>query len=168
MKKLAKVCVTILMMVLLLTGCGKKEQDKNWYLGTLNYYTEGFQTGWKNETSDFNISDEMKDKNNKFGYLLKDLDGDGIDEFLVGIIDDSAETKFTDIVILHRDFGPFRSFSTGEGYYMYLCDDNVIRMDSWYGSQTETRYMEYNSEENSFPIVDGGSKPQKCELTPFE
>ena len=96
-----------------------------------------------------------------------DLDGDGIDELLIGIMDGAEETKFTNLIIKHRDFGPTQSFSTGEGYYMYLCDNNVIRMDSWYGSETRTEYMEYDSKNNSFPVIDGGSKPKKIELTGF-
>ena len=51
---------------------------------------------------------------------------------------------------------------------MYLCDSNVIRVDSWYGSETQTEYMTYNAEGDSFLVVDGGSMPQKVTLTPFE
>ena len=58
--------------------------------------------------------------------------------------------------------------SAGEGYYMYLCDSDIIREDSWYGSHTKTNYMRYDSKDNSFLIVDGGSKPKKVELTGFK
>ena len=152
----------------LLVSCGSYFIPPNWYDETLAYYEEGFRSGWKNETEDMYISDELKDESIEFGYLLKDLDGDGADELLIGIIDDSDETKFTDICIWHRDFGAFRVMSTGEGYYMYLCDSNIIREDSWYGSQTKTRYMRYESKDNSFEIVDGAGKPLKVELTSFK
>ena len=50
---------------------------------------------------------------------------------------------------------------------MYLCDDNVIRMDSWYGSETKIDYMVYDPEGDSFLIVDGGSNPGHFELKEF-
>lgn len=140
---------------------------KNWYSGTLDYYREGFETGWKNEDPKFNVPYDMKDPANKFGYLLTDLNGDGADELLVGIIDDSEETRFLDVVIWHSDIGAFRIFSAGDGYYIYLCDENVLRMDSWYGSETKTDYMVYNPEGDTFINVDDGSKPRAVELTPF-
>ena len=101
--------------------------------------------------------------------MLRDLDGDGAEELLVGIIDDEPETKFTDILIWHSDIGAFRILSGGDGYYIYLCDNNVIKMDKWYGSQTLTDYMEYNSANNSFTILDPAPAvtPGKYELTPF-
>ena len=45
----------------------------DWYEGTLEYYREGFSSDWANEREDLFIHDEMKDPNNKFGYLLRDL-----------------------------------------------------------------------------------------------
>ena len=139
----------------------------DWYNETLEYYREGFSSDWANEREDLFIHDEMKDPNNKFGYLLRDLNGDGADELLIGIIDDSEETKFTDLFIWHSDFGAFRSLNCGEGYYMYICDDNVIKMDSWYGSETKIDYMVYEPEGDAFLIVDGGSNPGHFELTEF-
>ena len=166
MKKISKICVLLLTFAFLLTGCGSYV-PKEWYTGNINYYKLGFSDGWKNEEADFNVCEEMKDPNNKFGYLLVDLDGDGGEELLIGIIDDSPATKFTDLIIYHRDFGPTRSFRAGDGYYFYLCAGNIIKMDSWYGSQTKTDYMQYDSKENSFPIVDSAPTPLKVELTPF-
>ena len=43
----------------------------NWYEETLKYYNEGYSGDFANERSDLPFSDEMKDKNNKFGYLLR-------------------------------------------------------------------------------------------------
>ncbi len=57
--------------------------------------------------------------------------------------------------------------SAGEGYYLYLCTDNVIREDSWYGSKTKINYMTYVSKDNAFHHVEAGGKPGKYELTPF-
>ncbi len=159
--KLASLCLS----VFILGGCSNIPKD--WYDATVDYYREGFSSGWANEDPKLYITDEMKDPDNKFGYLLRDLNGDGAYELLIGIIDDSEETKFTDLYIWHSDFGAFRSLNCGEGYYMYLCDGDVIRMDSWYGSQTKIDYMEYNPEGDSFIIVDGGSNPGHFELTEF-
>ena len=166
MKKIFKTCVIALFAIFALVGCGNKA-DKNWYEGMLKYYQEGFDSGWKTEAVNLPVSEEEKDPNKKFGYLLRDLNGDGIDELLIGIIDNEPETKFVAILINHSDFGPNRSFTAGDGYYMYICDNNVIRVDSWYGSETKTEYMTYNDEGDSFLVVDGGSKPQKITLTPF-
>ena len=164
MKKLA-VFLLCLIMAAALVGCG----GEIWYNDVLDYYKMGFSTNWRNENSKWYISDEMKSGKDEYGYLLKDLDGDGTDELLIGIIDDATETRFTDIFILHRDFGPTRSFHTmGEGYYYYLCEGNLIRSDSWYGSKVETEYMKYDSENNSFPIVDLRALPQKFELQRFQ
>ena len=87
---------------------------------------------------------------------------------MIGIIDDKDVTRFTDILIWHRDIGAFRIMSAGEGYYLYLCDSDLIREDSWYGSETKTQYMRYDSKDNSFLIVNEEGKPQKFELTAFK
>ena len=167
MKKSLKAIITLLPMTFLLSGCGGTYVPDGWYNSTLKYYQEGFDTGWKNEYPNIYICDEMKDKNNKFGYLLKDLDGDGGEELLIGMIDNSGETKFTDLYIWHKDFGALRNLNTGDGYYFYLCDDNVLKIEKWYGSETQIDYWKYNSDDNSFTIVNGATNPQKCTLTEF-
>jgi hypothetical protein len=166
-RKMITQTITVCLMFMFTTGCMIKYIPDNWYNETIEFYRKGFETGWANEKESLPISDEQKDPNNKFGYLLRDLDGDGANELLIGLMDDSEETKFTDIYIWHSDRGSFRIMSTGEGYYMYLCPDNVIREDSWYGSQTKVNYMTYDSKNNAFLHVDGGGKPGKYELTPF-
>lgn len=164
--------ITGIIMILICSGflssCRSYYIPPNWYDETLAYYEEGFAGGWKNEKKDMFISDELKDENIEFGYLLKDLDGDGADELLIGIIDDKDVTRFTDILIWHRDIGAFRIMSAGEGYYLYLCDFDLIREDSWYGSETKTQYMRYDSKDNSFLIVNEEGKPKKFELTGFK
>lgn len=165
MKKVIKLYALMLALVFVLTGCGRKI-PKNWYEGNINYYKEGVKDKWVNVDSDYYVCEEYKKE--KLGYLLKDLDGDGTDELLIGIIDDSSETKFTDIIIYHNDFGPTRVFSAGDGYYIYLCDNNIIRHDMWYGSETKTEYMKYNSKENSWPVIDTKALARKYDLTPFE
>lgn len=36
--------------------------------------------------------EEYRDSSNQFGYLLKDLDGNGAEELLVGLINDAPQT----------------------------------------------------------------------------
>ena len=166
-KKSVKVFALLMAMTFILTGCGGKKAPDEWYAELLQYYKDGFADEWKHEKDDFVILDDMKDPKNKFGYLMKDLDGDGNDELLIGIIDDSKETKFTDICIWHWDFGANRSMFTGDGYYYYICDNGLIKEECWRGSETEIRYMKYDGAENSFPIVDTEGTPAKFELTPL-
>ena len=169
MKNNVRIILLMSVIMLGLTACGinlKKKAPDDWYESTLSYYRQEIANDWKN-AGDFYVPSEYTDKNNKIGYLLRDLDGDGTDEFLVGIIDGASETRFTDVYIWHPDIGPYRSFSNGDGYYIYLCDSNIIRNDSWYGSETRIDYMQYNSDNNSFLNVDGGSMPRKYDLTEF-
>ncbi|MBR3246964.1 MAG: hypothetical protein IKG03_01030 [Clostridiales bacterium] len=154
-----------------LTGC--KIKPKNWYKQTLDYYGEGIRTNWVNEdpSLDLNIAKDLKsyEPNKEIGYLLTDLDGDGVDELLIGFNDGSNTTKFTDLIVWHSDLGAYKLLGGGEGYYIYLCASNVIAVDSWYGSQTERTFMQWNSKTNSFPVIEGEGKylPKKWELTSF-
>ena len=170
--------------VVSMTGCGMAEgisnaletEEKNagragippeeWYAETIKYYTEGYASNWANERSDLPFTAEMKDKNNKFGYLIRDLDGDGIKEFLIGYADDKKETRFTELYIWHSDFGVRRTFTCGDGHYMYLCDNGLIKSDTYSGSGTE--YMKYDSAINGMHVLENEQgTPQKVELTPF-
>ena len=173
-----KAPVTILVVTVLVifiscaTGCWVR---KNWYQSAVDYYTEGIRTNWANEDPSprLKVSDELKTKSpdRQLGYLLKDLDGDGIDELLIGFNDGSTYTKFTDLIVWHSDYGSYKALSGTNGYYILLCDGNVIRADSWLGSETKMDYMKWNPKTNAFTIVDGeGDKylPLKWELTPFE
>jgi len=169
--------VTILVVTMLvtalpgLTGCGNKR--KNWYKETLEYYTENIKNGWTSEDPSLrlNISKDLKEpkSNMELGYLLVDLDKDGTDELLIGFNDGSSTTKFTDVIVWHKDFGASKLIGGGEGYYVYLCASNVLAVDSWYGSKTERKFMTWNSKSNSFPVIDGEGKylPMKWELTSF-
>lgn len=167
MKKTLMKAVAILILLPVVTGissCSKGPKD--WYNATLEYYTEGFSSGWANEEDDMSISDEMKDPGNTFGYLLTDLNGDGIDELLIGLVEESGFTKFTDIIIWHTDLGAYRVISCGNGDYCYLCNDNVIMQDSWPGTENTTDYMRFDN--NVFTILDEGQYyPKHVELTVF-
>ena len=174
-----KILVTILVVTMLvaslpgMTGCSRKSRLKDWYNVTLDVYREGLKTNWANEEEykSLNIADDLKenDPNKKIGYLLVDLDSDGVDELLIGFNDGSTATKFTDVLVWHSDFGAYKLLGGGSGYYIYLCGGNVLAVDSWYGSQTERTFMTWNSKTNSFPHVDGEGKylPMKWDLTEF-
>ena len=146
-----------------------KVPPKDWYDETIKYYKEGYATNWANERGDLPFSEEMKDEKNTFGYLIRDLDGDGVEELMIGLIDDKPETRFTEIYIWHFDMGARRTWSTGDGHYMYLCEDNIVRCDSWKGSEV-SEYMKYNGENNAMTYVQVSPEPtpQKIELTPFK
>ena len=153
-----------------LTGCNfdfRPKVPEEWYRETLQYYRDGFADGWKSEREGLMIADEMKDEENRFGYLLTDLDGDGTEEVLIGYMDDADETRIIDVFIWHSDRGAFRILHAGDGYYIYLCEGNILRMDEWRGSETDTRFMRYQSKDNAFLILDEEAKPLKLTLTAF-
>ena len=174
MKRALSTVLVVIMLVSalpLLSGCVIK--PKNWYKEVLAYYTEGVNTGWTNENTSLNVypSKDMKkkDPNKKFGYLLVDLDKDGVKELLIGFNDGSNATKFTDVIVYHSDLGPYKLLGGDEGYYIYLCANNVLANDSWYGVETKRDFMVWESKSNSFPYVDGEGKylPKKWDLTEF-
>ena len=173
MKRTFAIVMTVALMLSVLgaAGCASQTKIKNeWSKNAIEYYRNGIKNGFANEERSLSVSPYLKDKSKQFGYLLRDLDGDGVDELLIGIIDNGIDTKFTSVVVRHSNFGAYCLLSAGNGNYIYLCSQNVIRMDSARGSATETIYMKWNSRSNSFPHVpDGEGKylPMKWELTAF-
>lgn len=178
MKKIrsAAVILASAVMMSVMTGCAqglyeiyqKETVPKDWYDGTLDYLKSGFESDWTNVSEDTSVPYIYKDKNIKFGYLLKDLDGDGAEELLVGLMDGSEETKFTNLYVWHSDFGAINNMSTDDENFMYLYDNNVIRMDTTIGKTTRSEFMEYDHKSNSYHIVDPvEGKPGKYTLTAF-
>lgn len=173
MKKLTS---TILIFALLmsvvsgLTGC-KKYVLKDWYVDALNYYRDGVRSGFSDEPANFKVSSDLKVKTNNPGYMLYDLDGDGVDELLIGLIDNSAKTKFTSIVIYHSDLGPYCVFSGANGDYFYLCANGIIKQEiTSVRTNTPELYYKFDSKNNSFTRIEGDGKyiPMKWDLTPFK
>jgi len=170
MKRVTAVAMMVTMLLSVVFGsAGCKNPNKEWYKGALEYYGNGIKNGFGEELSNLHVAKDLKKPENKCGYLLRDLDGDGIDELLIGLIDDGIETKFTSVVVRHSDLGPYCLLSGGDGYYIYLCSNNVLRVDSWYGSATKKEYMQFDHKSNAFTIIDGEGKylPMKWELTAF-
>lgn len=170
MKRVASTILSaaiVLSVVYGVSGCSRKPKD--WYVSALEYYRNGVKNGFTEEYRQLNVTDDLKDSYNDPGYMLYDLDGDGIDELLIGLISDGTYTKFTNVVVYHSDLGPYCLLSGGNGYYIYLCAGNVLRVDSWYGSQTKSEYMKWNSKVNAFNVIEGEGKymPMKWELTEF-
>ncbi len=161
---LAALCM---MMVTGLTGC--KKAPNNWYKDTLEYYRDGVNNGFTTTFRQLSVPADLKDKNNKIGYLLIDLDKDGTDELLIGLIDDGYITKFTNVIVAHSDLGAYCLLSAGNGSYIYLCADNVLYMEDKYGISDGLKYLKWNSKSNSFNVVEGEGKylGKKWDLTPF-
>lgn len=171
MKKATTKVLTVVLLVSVVLGSTacKSKTVKEWYKETIEYYRDGIKNGFEEELRNLPVPEDLKDKNNRIGYLLKDLDGDGIDELLIGIIDDGICTKFTNVVVRHSDLGPYSLISAGSGYYIYLCSSNVLEVDSWYGSETKKEFMQFQSKSNNFLIIEGEGKylPMKWDLTEF-
>ena len=170
MKRTAAAILALTMMILMipgLTGCKKAPND--WYRETLEYYRSGVNNGFSTSYRNLPVSEELKDKNNKIGYLLIDLDKDGTEELLLGLIDDGPDTKFTSLIVAHSDLGPYCLLSGSKDAYIYLCADNVLMMESVRGLTKERKYMKWNSKSNAFNNVDGEGKylGKKWDLTPF-
>lgn len=169
MKRTALLAMPVLIIAMLVSGCTSgSKAPKDWYEETINYYKNGINTNWSGDTMKVHLSDDIKNTSNDLGYLLIDLDEDGSDELMIGMNDGSAETKFLDVYVWHSDLGAFQILTGGDGYYIYLCGNNVIRMDTWYGSETKTEFMKFDSSNNAFLIVDEQGFPRKVELTPFK
>ena len=150
-----------------MTGCMRPK--KNWYESALAYYSDGIKNGFTTEYSNLDVPVELRNENIKFGYMLYELDGDGTNELLIGMIDEGDYTKFTNVIAYHRGLGPDCLLTGSQGYYVYLCASGVLRYDSWLGSETQKDYMKFNSNDLSFTLIDGEGKylPMKWELTEF-
>ncbi len=157
----------LVMMVPGITGC--KKAPNEWYKDTLEYYRNGVNNGFTTSYRNLAVSEELKDKNYKIGYLLIDLDKDGTDELLLGLIDDGYVTKFTSVIVAHSDLGPYCLLSGSKDAHIYLCADNVLMMESVRGLTKERKYMKWNSKSNAFNNIDGEGKylGKKWDLTPF-
>lgn len=170
MKRTTAAVLAVTLMILMipgLTGC--KKAPKEWYKETLEYYKDGVNNGFKTTYRNLHVPDELKDKNNKIGYLLIDLDKDGTDELLIGLIDDSASTKFTNVIVAHSDLGTYCLLSGTSGCYIYLCADNVLLMEDTRISTAEKEFLKWNSKKNAFDVIEGEGKylGKKWDLTAF-
>ena len=167
MKRTLSTILTVAFLLALIPGVTScKRVPKNWYEQTLEYFRDGVKNGFKEEYRNMHIGNDIKDKNNHVGYLLVDLDKDGVDELLIGLIDNSPSTKFTNVIVMHSDLGPYSLLSAGNGSYISLCYDGVICMDD---SRNNQEFMRWNQKDNAFTIIDGEGKylPMKWELTEF-
>ena len=168
MKKYYKLLVPVMALVILavsLHGCMLAPKD--WYIMTLRYYQDGYACGWANERPDIKVYDVLKRRPSKSGYLLTDLDGDGDKELLIGFTDIAGATRFTDVFVWNRGDGAYHALSKNEGCYIYLCSDNVLRVDSSNGVATFSRFLKFDNKSNSFEEVDGEYAPMKIDLESF-
>lgn len=167
MKKVFSTILTVALLLALIPGVTScKVIKKDWYAATLEYYRDGVKNGFKEEYQNHPIGRDLKDKNNRIGYLLIDLDKDGIDELLIGIIDDAPTTKITNVIVCHSSLGPYSLLSAGNGTYFGLCYDGVICSEEYGG---ELKYLKWNHKKDAFDVIEGDGKflPMKWELTEF-
>ena len=170
MRKATAALLLAALMVLMVPGItGCKKAPNEWYKDTLEYYRNGVNNGFTTSYRNLAVSEELKDKNNKIGYLLIDLDKDGTDELLLGLIDDGPNTKFTSVIVAHSDLGTYCLLSGSKNAHIYLCADNVLMMESIRGLSKENTYMKWNSKKNAFDNIEGEGKylGKKWDLTPF-
>ena len=171
MKRTLATVLTVAFLLALIPGItGCKIIPKKWYEETLNYYSDGIKNGFKQEYNNLPVPDDLKDSSKKKGYLLVDLDKDGVNELLIGLIDDGAETNFTNVIVCHSDLGPYSLLTGSSNNYIHLCYDNVIEMKGAGEHYNMPTFMRWNQKSNSFTVIDGEGKflPTKWELTPFE
>ncbi len=170
MKRTLATVLTVAFLLALIPGItGCKIIPKKWYEETLNYYSDGIKNGFKQEYNNLYVPEDLRDSTKKKGYLLIDLDKDGVNELLIGLIDDNSCTNFTNVIVCHTDLGPYSLLTGSSSNYIHLCYDNVIEMDSGIEYNKPT-FMRWNQKSNSFTVIDGEGKflPTKWELTPFE
>ncbi len=168
MKKYYKFLIPLVALAIILSCvCGFTKAPKDWYYMTLKYYQEGYANGWANERVDIKVYDVLKTRPSKSGYLLTDLDGDGDKELLIGFTDIAGATRFTDIFVWTRQDGSCHALTRSEGCYIYLCSDNVIRVDTSNGVETISRFMRYDRRTNSFQEVEGDYAPRMIDLQSF-
>ena len=184
MKRAGTIAAAVLALVMF-SSCGIDDIDdladimdrlnrkppENWYGSLLDYYVYGASDGWKNEELYGDLSKEIRDGSNRMGYCLADLNGDGGDEFLVGFIDDGDETRFASMWYYHPDLKRELSWSAEcEGYYIYICEGNVFRMDTSVPRDRSEYMIMSKDPADGFPVqeYDDPPKPLKFELTPFD
>lgn len=162
MTRFTKLTAT-LMTAILLTGCiATKKAPSDWYNEIIDFYETGYSTGVWDETTTRSATADQKSRLYTYGYLIHDIDGDGTDEFLVGV-PSAGPTRFTNLYIWHNDLEEGMCLLQGD---IYLCEDHLIRMDNSDGTST---YYTFNSRNNCFTPQNDitSSTPQHFSLSFF-
>lgn len=168
MNKYYKILAAVMALIVLAVGIDKyRSAPKDWYVMTLRYYVDGYADGWANERPDIKVYDVLKNRPSKSGYLLTDLDGDGNDELLIGFVDIAGATRFTDIYVWKRDEGAYHALTRGEGCYIYLCADNILRIDTSNGVSVVSNFVRYNHKTHGFDPVSGEYAPKIVDIRSF-
>lgn len=164
----------LIAMIPCVTGCNRSPVI--WYAEPLTFYKNAIYKDGPDYNKDhqYSVAPELKDPDNEVGYLIKDLDGDGIEELLIGFNDGSNCTKFTDVIVFYPDLdiGAFKLLGGTGGSYIYLCGaDNVICMENTFGVTAASKtFMQYQGGTiGNFTEIDGEGKylPTTWELTSF-
>ena len=168
MKKYIKFLAPLLALIVFAVSMhGCMLAPKDWYIMTLRYYQDGYASGWANERPDIKVYDVLKRRPSKSGYLLTDLDGDGDEELLIGFTDIAGATRFTDVFVWNREDGAYHALSKNEGCYIYLCADNILRVDFSNGVTTTSRFLRFDHKSNSFKEIEGEYAPMMIDLHSF-
>ena len=103
------------------------------YSDILNRWRTAASERWDMETLDGNGLNYMAaycysdDPLNRLGYLLNDIDGDGIEELLIGsITGDDYQDKIVLQLYTIENGAPKQVFNSGERDRYYLCSDRTI------------------------------------------
>ena len=158
-----KKIITVFIVAVLLTGCiTVRKAPSDWYNEIIDFYQTGYTTGVWDETTTRSATADQKSRLYTYGYLIHDIDGDGTDEFLVGV-PSAGPTRFTNLYIWHNDLEEGMCLLQGD---IYLCEDHLIRMDNSDGTST---YYTFNSRNNCFTPQNDitTSTPRHFDLTLF-
>lgn len=175
--KITKSFVAILATTVLLTGCGAANQNNSKetqtnetiteqnkevvYSKILDKYYTALSEKWdmeKLQEDSLNLLiRDYEDPLNKVGYLVKDIDGNGIAELLIG---DVSGEEFMDKMIFDLytivENEPVLIFAGWDRNRYYMCSDGLIANEGSSGAAYSDYYMyKIASDGKSLEIIEG-------------
>lgn len=105
-----------------------KEMGEIGYSDIISYIVEGYQDHWDEGTpEDLGLSDVYGYCSPEMGFSKKDIDGDGIDELVIGEnIDDGPTTVYDIYSINMKDGSLFHPVRGGERDRFYILSDGTV------------------------------------------
>ncbi len=142
--------------------------DETTYMGysdKIAFIVDSMQINWSEsaEPSDFNLSSIYKDNFGQadFGFVRIDLDGDGIDELLIGETKADGTNVFYDIYTVIVGKSMVSIASGGENQRYYIDMNNRIICESSTGAEC------YQLKDGKLMIVSGYSADAAAPYQPF-
>lgn len=155
------------------TAAEKAVVTETTYLGysdRIAFIVDSMQIGWTGlaEPSDFNLSSIYKDNFGQadFGFVRIDLDGDGIDELLIGETTADGQTVFYDIFTVIGENSMVSLASGGEKQRYYIDTNNNIVCEGTLGA-AESSVDCYQLKDGKLMIVSGYSADAAAPYQPF-